>query len=351
MPWTMNPGYLAVGALSVVMALVLLLPFSVKKIESELEAFLLVMGLAAVTVSGRWSLRLAGEALTAPAGLAVAVLSAGLIFRRARPRLRRAVGAIVGSVGLRPAAAGFVFCLGLGSSLVTAVIAALILAEIVGALQLGRADKVRLVVFACYAIGLGSALTPWGGPLSAVVMVKLQGPPHGADFLFLARLLGPWLLPGLILLSVLSAWRLGPAAGTPALTEDTEEAGSDIVLRSGKMYIFVMALVLLGAGLAPLAERAVAGIPAWGLYWLNSASAVLDNATLAAAEIVPALSEKQLIFALMGMLLAGGMLIPGNIPNIVCAAKLGIRSREWAAVAVPVGLALMAGCFVLLLCL
>jgi len=347
----MSPGYLSIGALAVIMGIILLLPFSVKRVESELEAFLLVMGLVAVTVSGRWSLGLVGDALTAPAGITVAVLLAGLLFRRVRPRLRRAVDDIVWLVGLRPAVAGFVFLLGLGASLVTAIIAALILAEIVNALPLGRADKVRLVVFACYAIGLGSALAPWGGPLSAVVIVKLKGPPHFADFFFLARLLGPWLLPGLLLLSGWSAWRLGPETEAPVPSDDAAEAGSDIVLRSGKVYIFVMALVLLGAGLAPLAERAVAQIPAWGLYWLNSASAVLDNATLAAAEIVPALSEKQLLSALLGMLLAGGMLIPGNIPNIVCAAKLGIRSREWAVVAVPLGLALMGGCFVLLLSL
>jgi predicted cation transporter len=163
--------------------------------------------------------------------------------------------------------------------------------------------------------------------------------------------LGPWLLSGLLLLSGWGALRLGPAAGASSQPDDTAETGSDVILRSGKVYIFVMALVLLGAGLAPLAERFVTGMPAWDLYWLNSASAVLDNATLAAAEITPSMNEKQLVFALLGMLLAGGMLIPGNIPNMICSAKLGIRSREWAAVAVPLGLALMAGCFVLLLIL
>jgi predicted cation transporter len=351
MPKTMNLGYLSIATLAAIMGVVLLLPISLRSVESELEAFLLLMGLIAVTVSGRWSLSLAGDALSAPAGITVAVLLAGLVFRRLRPRLRRAVGDIVWLVGLRPAAAGFVFLLGLASGLVTAIVAALILTEIVSALRLGGADRVRLAVYGCYAIGLGSALTPWGGPLSAVVIVKLKDAPHFADFFFLARLLSPWLLPGLLLLSGWSAWRLGSAAGAPVQDEEAAERDSEIVLRSGKVYIFVMALVLLGAGLAPLAERAVALLPAWGLYWLNLASAFLDNATLAAAEIVPTLSAKQLLFALLGMLLAGGMLIPGNIPNIVCAAKLGIRSRQWAAVAVPVGLALLAGCFVLLLLL
>jgi predicted cation transporter len=345
----MSLQYLSLGALAAIMGVVLLLPFSVKKVEEELEAFLLVMGLAAVTVSGRWSLRLVEEALSAPAGITVAALLAGLIFRRIRPRLRKTVHGAVSLVGLRPAVAGVVFLIGLCSSLITAIIAALILAEIVDALPLDRQDKVRLSVFACYAIGLGAALTPLGEPLSTIVTAKIKGPPHFADFFFLARLLGPWLLPGLLLLSGWSAWRLKPSSAAPTLTGDTAETDSDAVLRSGKVFIFVMALVLLGAGWAPLAQQAVSEVPAWGLYWLNSTSAVLDNATLAAAEIVPSLKEKQLLFALLGMLLAGGMLIPGNIPNIVCAAKLGVRSREWAAVAVPLGLALMAGCFALLL--
>jgi predicted cation transporter len=71
-------------------------------------------------------------------------------------------------------------------------------------------------------------------------------------------------------------------------------------------------------------------------------SAVLDNATLTAAEIGPYLSEIQIRAALMGLLISGGMLIPGNIPNIIAAGKLGISSREWARVGVPIGFAAMA---------
>jgi predicted cation transporter len=35
------------------------------------------------------------------------------------------------------------------------------------------------------------------------------------------------------------------------------------------------------------------------------------------------------------------MLIPGNIPNIIAAGKLKIKSKEWIAVGVPVGTAAM----------
>jgi predicted cation transporter len=50
----------------------------------------------------------------------------------------------------------------------------------------------------------------------------------------------------------------------------------------------------------------------------------------------------------MGLLVSGGMLIPGNIPNIIAAGKLGITSREWARVGVPLGFAAMTIYFVVL---
>jgi predicted cation transporter len=40
----------------------------------------------------------------------------------------------------------------------------------------------------------------------------------------------------------------------------------------------------------------------------------------------------------MGLLISGGMLIPGNIPNIIAADRLRIRSRVWARLGIPLGL-------------
>jgi predicted cation transporter len=50
----------------------------------------------------------------------------------------------------------------------------------------------------------------------------------------------------------------------------------------------------------------------------------------------------------MGLLIAGGILIPGNIPNIIVAGRLSIGSKEWAKQAIPLGLILMLGYFVVL---
>jgi predicted cation transporter len=70
-------------------------------------------------------------------------------------------------------------------------------------------------------------------------------------------------------------------------------------------------------------------------------SAILDNATLTAAEISPQMHMNQIRAVLMGLLISGGMLIPGNIPNIISAGKLKIRSRTWARYGVPLGLVLL----------
>ena len=77
-------------------------------------------------------------------------------------------------------------------------------------------------------------------------------------------------------------------------------------------------------------------------------SAVLDNATLAAAEISPTMNEPTIRAILLGLLISGGMLIPGNIPNIIAAGKLNIKSVEWARFGFPLGLIAMAIYFVII---
>jgi predicted cation transporter len=49
------------------------------------------------------------------------------------------------------------------------------------------------------------------------------------------------------------------------------------------------------------------------------------------------------------LLIAGGMLIPGNIPNIVAAGRLKISMKEWAVIGLPIGLVIMAVFFVILI--
>ena len=337
------------GGLGLIMSLVLILPMSVRWIEEELEAFLLVMGILAVSLARLWDWHLIKESLTEPVKISIAVLLFGFPFRWMRHRIHDYVSGLARRLGLRLFLFILVIGLGFVSSAITAIIAALFLVEVVSVLQMEKSKERALVILACYSIGLGAVLTPVGEPLSTIATAKLAGPPHDADFFFLARLLWPWVTAGIALLALLAAGYVGPSVKlSESLTQDKPEDNRAIVLRAGKVYVFVAALVLLGRGFAPLVDRYLLQLTAPVLYWVNMISAVLDNATLAAAEISPKMSLATIEYLLLGLLVSGGMLIPGNIPNIIAANKLGIQSRDWAKLAVPLGLVLMAFYFIFL---
>ncbi|MCX7648826.1 MAG: DUF1646 domain-containing protein, partial [Elusimicrobiales bacterium] len=57
---------LTIFFLSSVILMTLVLPFSVKKVEEEIELFLLIMGIAAVSISDIWSYHLIEEAVKEP---------------------------------------------------------------------------------------------------------------------------------------------------------------------------------------------------------------------------------------------------------------------------------------------
>lgn len=61
-----EPVLVLVLGLCLIALLVLTLPFAIKKVEKNLELFFLIMGLAAVTISGLWSWDIVIEALKAP---------------------------------------------------------------------------------------------------------------------------------------------------------------------------------------------------------------------------------------------------------------------------------------------
>lgn len=346
----MATGYWIIAALLVIMGLVLLLPFLYKKVEEELEIFLLLMGVLSVSIDGFWTGRLVLSALEEPVKISLAVLVAGLLFRAVRPRIKHWTHTTIARVGYGPFIFLFVTGLGLASSVITAIIAALVLAEVVTIIKFDREYEIRLVIITCFAIGLGAVLTPLGEPLATIAVAKLKGAPHHAGFFYLLRLLGVWVIPAIAGLGLWAALlRPGRPHAPETLKEDRPEKIVDIVYRAFKVYLFVMALVLLGKGFTPLVEKFLLALPPSALYWINSVSAVLDNATLTAAELDPRMSAETIRYLLLGLLISGGMLIPGNIPNIICAGKLSIRSKAWAKFGLPLGLALMAVYFIALL--
>ena len=338
--------------LSALIVAVLVLPLTVHKIEENLEAFLFLCGAFAVTVSHVWSGHLVATALKDPIKITLAVLIAGLLFRKFNTHLQHLTQKAVKAIGLRWTLFLIVVILGLTSSIITAIIAALVLAEIAVMLPLERAGRIKLVTFSCYAIGMGAVLTSIGEPLGTVVISKLSGEPHNAGFFYLIQHLGWFVLGGVLFMAGMassireSVVKHAPGAKAAATGSDSTLKG--IAVRAGKVYLFVMALTFLGDGLKPLALKTITHLSASWLYWINMLSAVLDNATLAAIEVTPAISDRTLTFLLMSLVISGGMLIPGNIPNIICASKLGIKSKEWVKAAFGLGLALMIAYFVIL---
>jgi predicted cation transporter len=346
------------AGLIVIVLLVLVLPITVHFVEKNLEVFLFVMGVAAVSCAhffgagDVWSVHLVKEAVREPVMITIAVFIFGLLMYAFKKPVTSFIVAIEHKLGSKLFCFVLISLLGILSSGITAIMASIILVEVVSALRLDKQYETRLVILGCFSIGLGAALTPIGEPLSTIAIAKLKGEPYHADFFFLIRYLGWYIIPGIIAVGIIGTV-IEPSVKEDAhqatLTEKTEETVRDIFIRAGKVYLFIIALLFLGAGFKPIIDRYIISLSSGVLYWINTLSAVMDNATLTAAEISPRMSLLQIQSVLMGLLIAGGMLIPGNIPNIICAGKLGINSKEWARLGVPLGFAIMIVYFIVFL--
>ncbi len=361
-----TPTLIDIGLFAIVLV-VLLGPFMVRKIEHNLEAFLFVMGVTAVTLSSfethenltnlygehiphiGWNMPLVMEAIEEPIfkGIVPAVLVAGLLFYYGRDHVQSAIDSLLKKVPLKILVFVMIVILGLSASIITAIIAALLLVELIKVMPMDRKTQVNVAIIACFSIGLGAVLTPVGEPLSTIAVTKLQGEPYNAGFFFLFNILAIYVVPACVAMGILGMVFTGKAAAIKEkAVSASQETLKDVVIRAGKVYLFVMALLLLGSGMKLVIDKYILSIPPEIIYWVNMISAVLDNATLTAAEVSPLMGMEQLQAVLMGLLISGGMLIPGNIPNIIAAQKLSITSKEWAKLGIPLGLVLMAVYFV-----
>ncbi|MGB9927985.1 MAG: DUF1646 family protein, partial [Methanosarcina sp.] len=198
----LEPGIL-IGFLVIFLA-VLLGPFKIHVIEENLEIFLFLCGVAAMTISGfvelpgtetGWRMEIIEEALIAPlhvgdiAGIPIGifqiVLVVGLIIYKWHEPIHKAIRKLTNMLSLKVMAFILIAVLGLFSSVMSAILAAIILVEMVNAMPLSRKSKIDLTIIACFSIGLGAALTPLGEPLSTIAISKLAGEPYNADFMFL----------------------------------------------------------------------------------------------------------------------------------------------------------------------
>ena len=170
------------------------------------------------------------------------------------------------------------------------------------------------------------------------------------NFWSLLEQLGIYIIPGILILGIIGALY---GSKEKIKTENDKEVVIDetnklILIRAIKIFLFIIALELLGEGFKPIVDTYILPLNIRYLYWVNMSSAVLDNATLAAAEISVKMSPEQMKAVLIGLLVNGGIMIPGNIPNIISAGKLKITSKEWVKLGAPLGISIMIVYYVIL---
>jgi predicted cation transporter len=263
------------------------------------------------------------------------VFAAGILFKFFNSKLSNIVQYLLSRISLKLFIFLMIVLLGLVSSVITAIIASLILVEIINVLPLNRKNRISINIIACFSIGLGASLTPVGEPLATVVISKLN-----VGFWYLLQQFGVLIVSGIVLLGILGIFYTSKnenyaVENNSELVE--EETFKVVLIRTFKVFMFIIALELLGGGYKPLIDAYVIKLNSHLLYWANMISAILDNATLATAEISTSMSYVQIKSVLLGLLISGGMMIPGNIPNIISADKLKIKSGEWIKLGVPVG--------------
>jgi predicted cation transporter len=332
---------LAFGALVIVAAL--FGPVFLETIEQNVELFFLLIGLLTAAVMGQFNLPMVGDALSEPLPFTLAVLAFGAGFRVLKSYFDELLRGVIEGLDPRLLCFCLAIILGFLAAVITPVISALIFVEAISVLHCDRSSEIAATVFACFAIGLGAGLTPLGMPGIAVVLRAIH-----ADFWYLARLLWLFVAVGIILTAVPTLFLPFTSGDALDVAANEDSWGLVLLVRPGKVFVFIAGLVALSDGLRPSIDSYIHHLPTSFLFWMNTISAVVNNSTMAVLEIGPTLSIDKQRAALLGLLISGGALVPGNIPNIVAASRLGITSREWAKIGLGTAVALLILCFVVL---
>jgi predicted cation transporter len=326
-----------------IIVVVLLGPVFIGPVERNTEIFFLVIGALTAAAMGQFDSALLRGALTEPLSFTAAVLVFGAAFRFLADYVDELFDAVIRILDPRILYFGLAIILGFLAPLITPVVSALVFVEAISMLRCERSSEIVATVFACFAIGFGAGLSPLGLPGIAVVLRSLN-----ADFWYLTHLLGPFVVVGVVLAAIPILF-LSFSSGQPLNAIREKDSWRTVLLiRPGRVYGFIAGLVALSDGLRPVVNEYVHRLPAGLLFWMNTVSAVVNNSTLAAVEISPSLSANQQRAALLGLLISGGALVTGNIPNVVAASRLRITSREWASVGVGAGVLFLILCFVAL---
>ncbi|ABP50433.1 MAG: DUF1646 family protein [Pyrobaculum sp.] len=326
-------------------------PVLSKRIEHNIEIYFLALGVAGATISNLWSWHLLEEALLhpvavyqpgigyIPVGITQVVLFAGLAFYFLRHRLAGWADKLAQPITV----AVLIAVMGFSSSVISAIVASAIMAELLAFARAPHAYKAKAAVYAAYAIGAGAALLPIGEPLSTIAVAKLK-----AHFFYLVDVLIDAVALVVIFFAAYTYLQLKRYKPAEAEIIPYEPELKEVPLRAVKIFIFIFALTILGEFFKPLANAAAA-LGKELLYIFGAISAVADNATLVAALVSPEMAAEVLRAFLISLVISGGFTVPGNVPNIVFASVLKIGFKEWIKLALPIGVAIFAamGAYVL----
>ena len=326
-----------------VIVVVLIGPLLIEAIERNLELFFLAVGMLTACIMGEFHATMVRAALSEPLPFTLAVLAFGAGFRLLGDDFDQVLGRVIRLLDPRILCFCLAIILGFLAAFITPVVSALVFVEAISLLRCDRKSEIAATVFACFAIGFGAGLTPLGMPVIAVVLRSLH-----ADFWYFTHLLGLFIVVGVVLAAIPILFLAFASSDGLDTTGERDSWRLVLLTRPGKVYVFVAGLVALSDALRPVVDAYIHRLPTGLLFWMNSISAVVDNSTLAAVEIGPSLSMDQQRAAFLSLLISGGALVTGNIPNIVAASRLGITSREWAGIGLGTGALLLILCFVVL---
>ncbi len=139
--------------LIIALAAILVLPFFVKYVGHNLEIFLFVMGLIALTISQVISIDLFEHILRNEMlyFIIAAVLISEIIFKFIVEKLTDGIRKVAQKYSLLAFLFVFVAALGLLSSIITAIIASIVLVEVVRALPIEKQYKIKLTIITCFS--------------------------------------------------------------------------------------------------------------------------------------------------------------------------------------------------------
>ena len=338
-----------------ILLIILILPVIWKRVEENLEIFFLIMGIIASIVSGSLGIKLIQQALLAPLlirnipiGIFQVVLISGLIFSKYIKNVENIIKRFEKRVSIPLMSSLIIFISGLFSSLISAIVASVIIAEVSRVIPMERKSKVIFLIISAYSIGMGASFTPVGEPLSTILVEKLSGEPYHAGFFFPFYILYDYIIPIIITLSFISFFVVKRSRRDERNDMGYKLTYMDAIMKALRIYIFIFSLTLLGSSFEIIVNKYIIHLSSPLMYLFGATSAFLDNATLTAAIISPYMSILQIKSFLISLLISGGFLIPGNIPNIVIAYSHKISFREWARIAIPIGLPFFILFFILI---